>query len=84
MDKHQVAPLAIIVLACLLVVLAVMQKSDQIVFASMLSFAGGLVTGAFALLNSGRNTVPEGNTTSTLTQVTVPPPAVVPPDDMKG
>lgn len=83
MDKHQVAPLAIILLACALVTLAVFQKSDQIIFASLLSFAGGLVTGSFALLNSGRNTVPEGNTTSTLTQVTVPPPTVALPEDFK-
>ncbi len=82
-DKHQIAPLAIIVLACLLVTLAVFQKSEQIVFASLLSFAGGLVTGAFALLNSGRTQLPDGNTTSTLTQVTVPPPAVVAPEDVK-
>ncbi len=81
MDKHQVAPLAIIVLACLLVTLGVFKHVE---FTQLIAFGGMLVSGAFALLNSGRNTVPDGNTTSTTTTVTVPPPAIVAPDDMKG
>ena len=78
MDKHQTAPLIIIVIAAAVAVLGVFHHTDTVMFASLLAFAGSLVTGAFAILNSSKSTLPDGNTTSTLTQVTVPPPAVAP------
>jgi hypothetical protein len=51
--------------------------SDAATRGQMFTFAGGIVTGAFALLRG--DSKPDGNTTTQTISTTVPPPAVAAP-----